>query len=129
MLADEMVKLEEQLLFIFLITKKLLFIWHYSVLFNSSSRTLPEQGLGKTIIVLSLLAVQQENVSKIIERDEQFYPIDEVYPKTFFTFLEMKFNGFLQTQEWRCQGTVIVCPNHLCKQWESEIKKHTRYGS
>ncbi len=36
------------------------------------------QGLGKTLVVLSLIAMQKANVDKIIARDNELRPLDEV---------------------------------------------------
>lgn len=36
------------------------------------------QGLGKTLVVLSLIAMQKANVDKIIARDDELRPLDEV---------------------------------------------------
>lgn len=78
---------------------------HLRTLVTRGGMLADEMGLGKTLVVLSLIAMQKANVDKIIARDNELRPLDE--------------NTF------RSKATLVVCPNHLCKQWENEIKKHT----
>lgn len=37
------------------------------------------QGLGKSLIILALIAVQRQHADKIIVRDETLYPMDKVH--------------------------------------------------
>ena len=50
------------------------------------------QGLGKTLVVLSLIAMQKANVDKIIARDDELRPLDEVSDPCP-SLIERPFNG------------------------------------
>jgi SNF2 family DNA or RNA helicase len=60
-----------------------------------------EMGLGKTLSVLGLILAHKHDPNKVDLTAEE------------------------DTKYFRTKGTLVICPNHLAKQWADEIKNHT----
>jgi SNF2 family DNA or RNA helicase len=59
-------------------------------------------GLGKTMSVLGLILSNQ--------LAPEFYDVNPTKDDTVF----------------RSRGTLVICPNHLVKQWKEELEKNTK---
>jgi hypothetical protein len=93
--------------------------------------------LGKTLIILALITLQRQNAEKIFARDEALFPLDDVRAHStpldetgqlghsFSSAMIPPFYHDGTQGMFRTKATLVLCPSHLAKQWETEVGKHT----